>query len=63
LSQQFERHVLATNVLIAVAATAVSAGILALFTRWSSSGDGQRRTMLLPTIVPGGAGLSFHHRY
>jgi len=64
LAPKFKQHKLATNVLIAVAATAaVSAGILAIFTRWSSSGGEKRRSVLVPLIGPGGAGLTFHHRY
>jgi tetratricopeptide (TPR) repeat protein len=64
IKQKFERHELATNVLITIAATAaVGAGILAFFTRWRSSKGEKRRSMLLPTIVPGGAGLSFYHCY
>lgn len=64
LKQKVERHELATNVLIGVAATAAAgAVVLAFFTRWRSSAGEPPRSLLMPVLTPGGAGLSFRQRF
>jgi hypothetical protein len=61
---EMERHKLATNVLIGITgAAAITAAILAIFTRWRETPRSPVSATLRPTLGPGCAGVGLRLRY